>query len=89
MLRSKAFLGHVEQLSNRTNIPKVNKAQLESFSCIAPPKPLQDKFFSLVQHVEEQEKKMQKSLALLEYNLQSLLQRAFKGELSIRTEKVL
>jgi len=61
--------------------PKINKKQLEKFSCYNPPKPLQDKFATIVHQVEESKEKYQKSLDELRDLFGSLSQRAFKGEL--------
>ncbi|MGC7812036.1 restriction endonuclease subunit S [Bacillus paranthracis] len=86
ILRSKYFLDYVEKLSNRTNIPKVNKKQLEGFSCIAPPTQLQDEFANIVLNIEANKAKLDKSLYKMEDNFNSLLQKAFKGELKINIE---
>ncbi|MCU5501240.1 hypothetical protein OCF63_25320, partial [Bacillus wiedmannii] len=86
ILRSKYFLGYVEKVSNRTNIPKVNKKQLEGFSCIAPPIQLQDEFANIVLNVEAYKVKLNKSLDKMEDNFNSLVQQAFKGELKVNTE---
>lgn len=86
VLRSNIFLTHVEGLSTRTNIPKVNKSQLESFNCPAPPIQLQDSFEEVVLMVDKQRLKMEQYLVKLELNFNALLQQAFKGELSIKDE---
>ncbi|HHT7133459.1 restriction endonuclease subunit S [Bacillus paranthracis] len=86
ILRSKYFLDYVEKLSNRTNIPKVNKKQLEGFCCIAPPIQLQDEFANIVLNIEANKVKLDKSLYKMEDNFNSLLQKAFKGELKVNTE---
>ena len=83
VLRSDAFIRFILNFSLRANIPKVNKKQLEKFSCINPPKPLQDKFATIVQQVEESKKKYQESLNELQQLFGSLSQRAFKGELNL------
>ncbi|CAM4432613.1 MAG: restriction endonuclease subunit S [Paenibacillus macerans] len=84
MLRSKRFLNHVEGLSTRTNIPKVNKPQLESFECPCPPLDLQNDFSRKVTLILESKKLMQLQLQQLESNFQALLQKAFKGELTVK-----
>ncbi|MGG3892841.1 restriction endonuclease subunit S [Geobacillus stearothermophilus] len=81
LLRSKAFLNHVNQHSDRTNIPKVNKNQLLSFEGICPPLELQNKFSKVVEKIEEQRELLIQGLHELEKNFNSLMQRAFKGEL--------
>ncbi|MDA1542432.1 restriction endonuclease subunit S [Bacillus cereus group sp. LD113LC] len=86
ILKSKYFLEYVEKLSNRTSIPKVNKKQLEGFSCIAPPIQLQDEFATIILNIEAYKEKLNRSLCRMEDNLNSILQQAFKGELNINTE---
>jgi type I restriction enzyme, S subunit len=81
ILRSNAFLDFILKLSSRTNIPKVNKSQIRSFSCICPPIELQNKFASIVEKVENQKELLNKSLIQMENNFNSLMQKAFKGEL--------
>jgi type I restriction enzyme S subunit len=81
ILRSKLFLEHILKYSQRTNIPKANKLQVESFHCIAPPKEMQDLFAHIVMKIEEQKALSQQSLQKSEELFQSLLQRAFSGNL--------
>ena len=81
MLRSKHFLEYIFKQSSRTNIPKVNKAQLQSYECFAPPLPLQQQFAAIVEKTEQQKTLMQQSLTEMENNFSSLMQRAFRGEL--------
>lgn len=84
MLRSKRFLIHVEGLSTRTNIPKVNKSQLQSFECPCPPLYLQNDFSNMVTTILNSKRKMKLQLQQLESNFQALLQKAFKGELKVK-----
>lgn len=88
ILRSQIFLNHVANLSNRTNIPKVNKAQLESFSCIAPPIEKQEEFKKAFLSIEAHKEKQLESLKELKITFNSLLQHAFKGELKFKEEIV-
>ena len=81
ILRSDYFLDYILRHSSRTNIPKVNKRQLQSFRCICPPLRLQDEFANSVVRTEEQRKVLLKSLAEMENAFNSIMQRAFKGEL--------
>ncbi len=87
LLRSNAFLNHVSKNSERTNIPKVNKQQLLSFTGICPPFKLQLEFEEICIKIESYRKIFEKSLKELENNFNSLMQRVFKGELFIE-EKV-
>lgn len=81
LLRSKAFLNHVAQNSDRTNIPKVNKKQLNDFKGILPPFELQVLFENKVIEIEKQKEFLVESLEKMEYLYNSLVQKAFKGEL--------
>ena len=52
-LRSKYFLDYILSLSNRTNLPKVNKKQVEGFTLPLPPIELQDQFADFVKNVDK------------------------------------
>ena len=64
-----------------TGIATINSTQLKRFPNIVPPIELQNRFAQIVQKTEQQKEILQKSLAELENNFNSLMQRAFKGEL--------
>ena len=50
-LRSQYFLDYILALSNRTNLPKVNKSQVEGFLLPLPPIAVQDQFAAFVHQV--------------------------------------
>ncbi|CBZ02559.1 restriction endonuclease subunit S [Clostridium botulinum] len=81
VLRSEFFLSYILAFSGRTNIPKVNKEQLRGFKMPTPPINLQNQFADFVKQVDKLKFEMEKSLKELEDNFNSLMQRAFKGEL--------
>lgn len=81
LLRSDAFLNHVSQNSDRTNIPKVNKKQLQSFQGILPPIELQIQFEDKVKVIEKERTLLIGALEKMNNLYNSLLQKAFKGEL--------
>ncbi|MFK4166214.1 restriction endonuclease subunit S [Paenibacillus lautus] len=54
ILRSTLFLNYILDYSGRTNIPKVNKKQLEGFHLPLPPLDLQNQFADIVTKIEEQ-----------------------------------
>ena len=81
LLRSESFLDFILQHSTRTNIPKANKEQMRMFVGICPPLTLQNQFAERVQAIETQKAQAQASLEKAEELFNSLLQRAFKGEL--------
>jgi type I restriction enzyme S subunit len=62
LLRSDAFLKYILNLSNRTNIPKVNMEQLQGFVGIAPPLNLQNKFAEIYLKISKTRGIMEDSL---------------------------
>jgi type I restriction enzyme S subunit len=60
---------------------QINKNHLEEFPIIYPPTELQSKFVNSLKVIESQKAQAQASLQKSEKLFQSLLQRAFKGEL--------
>ncbi|MGY0374440.1 restriction endonuclease subunit S [Clostridium sp. JNZ J1-5] len=81
VLRSEFFLSYILAFSGRTNIPKVNKEQLRGFKMPTPPIELQNEFADFVKQIDKLKFEMQNSLEEMENNFNSLMQRAFKGEL--------
>lgn len=81
VLRSEFFLSYILAFSGRTNIPKVNKEQLKGFNMPIPPIKLQNEFADFVKQVDKLKFEMEKSLNELENNFNSLMQKAFTGEL--------
>ncbi|MDD2541054.1 MAG: restriction endonuclease subunit S [Desulfuromonadaceae bacterium] len=64
-----------------TGIASINSTQLKSFPAFLPPLPLQQQFAAIVEKTEQQKTLMQQSLTEMENNFNSLMQRAFRGEL--------
>jgi type I restriction enzyme, S subunit len=81
VLRSEFFLSYILAFSGRTNIPKVNKEQIKGFKMPTPPIQYQNQFDDFVIQVDKLKFAMEKSLKELENNFNSLMQRAFNGEL--------
>ena len=81
LLRSNYFLNYILKFSSRTNLPKVNKKQVEGFNAPMPPIELQNQFADFVKQTDKLKEDMEASLKELEDNFNSLMQRAFKGEL--------
>lgn len=52
-LRSKYFLDYILSYSGRTNLPKVNKSQVEGFTLPLPPMELQEQFATFVNGVDK------------------------------------
>ena len=63
------------------NIQNVNQQMLSSLNIPIPPLDLQTQFATFVERVEAQKAQLKKSLALLELNYKSLMQKCFKGEI--------
>lgn len=60
---------------------QLNKEHIEEFPIIFPPIELQNEFTNLVRKIDEIKSKMEATLSELEDNFNSLMQKAFKGEL--------
>ena len=63
------------------NQPNLNLALVKGFEVLVPPLPLQQQFAAIVEKTEQQKTLMQQSLTEMENNFNSLMQRAFRGEL--------
>ncbi|MEI8224726.1 MAG: restriction endonuclease subunit S [Bacteroidota bacterium] len=59
----------------------INAQEMQNIKILIPPVNLQNRFAEIVDRIEEQKKLTQKSFSKSEELFQSLLQRAFKGEL--------
>lgn len=60
---------------------QLNKNHIEEFPIILPPIALQKEFVEKIQEIETQKNLMEKSLIEMENNYNSIIQKAFKGEL--------
>ena len=76
-LRSRYFLDYILTFSTRTNLPKVNRKQVESFSLPLPPIELQEHFTSLVKNIHKHKSVIQKSLDETQLLFDSLMQKYF------------
>lgn len=61
-LRSRIFLDYILAFSSRTNLPKVNKSQVEGFKLPLPPIELQNQFADFVQQVDKSRFDIKKSI---------------------------
>lgn len=66
---------------------QINKSHLEEFPIIFPPVDSQEKFVSFIQNIEQQKQLVLEQQKKSEALFQSLLQKAFKGEL-VKSESV-
>ena len=77
ILRSKYFLDYVLAFSNRTNLPKVNKNQVEGFTLPLPPIEFQNQFADFVTQVNKSKVAVQKALDETKLLFDSLMQKYF------------
>ncbi len=73
----------IEPLTRRAGQPHLNSGQIQSLVVFMPPIELQNKFADFVKRVDKLKFEMENSLKELEDNFNSLMQKAFKGELFI------
>ena len=76
-LRSEYFLDYILALSNRTNLPKVNKNQVEGFCLPLPPIKVQRLFTSFFRQVNKSKVAVQKALDETQTLFDSLMQEYF------------
>ena len=74
-------IDYLDRVANSTTVKYINKTKCENIPLLLPPLPLQNEFAEKVQAIEKQKELLEKSLKLMEDNYNSLMQRAFKGEL--------
>ena len=75
------FKYQVEKYCSVSLQPNISAEQIEAIKIVIPPLPEQRKFTSIVQKVEELKQKQRESEKQLTNLFNSLMQRAFKGEL--------
>ncbi len=81
ILRHNSFVAFADERSSGANLPRISPSEVEKYSTINPPLSLQNQFAERVAVIEEQKAIAQKSLEKSEELFNSLLQKAFKGEL--------
>ena len=77
ILRSQYFLDYILTFSNRTNLPKVNKSQVEGFTLPLPPIEIQNRFADFVHQVDKSKVAVQKALEETQLLFDSLMQQYF------------
>ena len=82
LYRTKSIQRRLSELSRGATLIQINLKDLRELKLIKPSLELQNQFAERVQAIEAQKTKAQASLAQAEDLFNSLLQRAFKGELS-------
>lgn len=81
IIYSNFFKNKIEKFSSTSLQPNVSNKQVENIEIFLPPLELQNQFAERVAVIEEQKAIAQKSLEKSESLFNSLLQKAFKGEL--------
>ena len=81
MLRNKVFVDYISEKVSGAKMPRVTMNDFRDFKVPIPPIELQNQFANFVIEVDKLKFEMEKSLKELEDNFNSLMQRAFKGEL--------
>lgn len=69
-LKSKYFLEYILAFSNRTNLPKVNKSQVEGFRLPLPPIELQNQFADFVNQVNKSKLVIKNLLQIYKHQIQ-------------------
>lgn len=72
---------YLKKDSRGANINNLNQQMLSNLNIIIPPLDLQNQFAFIVEKVEAEKTKLEDSLKEMEDNFNSIMQRAFKGEL--------
>lgn len=80
-LRSYWIKRQADRAIKGIGVPDLHLIEIRKFKVLLPPIELQNKFACIVQKTEAQKALLQQSLIELEKNFNSLMQRAFKGEL--------
>lgn len=84
VLSSKNFLTYASTVSNRANIPKINRDQLLSFSCYIPPLFMQEDFKATIMEIESKSALARRALQKSENLFYSLQADAFQNKLQGR-----
>jgi type I restriction enzyme, S subunit len=80
--RTQYYKQWVKSKQNTVAQPNINAKQYgEELFIICPPLELQNRFAKIVEEIEAEKELLQKSMVELQNNFNSLMQRAFKGEL--------
>ena len=82
LLRGDWFVSYADERSSGANLPRISPKEVQKYSSIIPPIELQNQFSERVAQIEKQKQQAEASLVKAEELFSSLLQRAFKGELT-------
>jgi type I restriction enzyme S subunit len=79
----RAKKAHILKYVTQSTISGINQSGVKLLEILIPPLPLQQKFVRIVQNYERLRAQQRESARQAEHLFQSLLQRAFRGELTI------
>jgi type I restriction enzyme, S subunit len=83
LMKLPCFVSFATERSSGANLPRISPKDIGDFESISPPIDLQNKFASMVEEIEKQKQLAEESLKQSEALFNSLLQKAFKGELVV------
>ncbi|MEA3544449.1 MAG: restriction endonuclease subunit S [Thermodesulfobacteriota bacterium] len=81
VLLSDSFLNYTQTLSSRANIPKINRKEFSAYPCYLPPLPMQIEFSKRLVATSDMQNKLSVNEKETESLFNSLIQRAFRGDL--------
>lgn len=81
IMRGKGFVSFAHERSSGANLPRISPSEIEKYPIINPPLSLQTLFADRIALIDQQKQQAQQSYEKAEALFNSLLQRAFKGEL--------
>lgn len=81
MFRNQSFLRKMEVMSHGGTMGVLNGTQLKETEIVIPPLPLQEKFAAIVQKFERVRRQQREATRQAQHLFQTLLHRAFRGEL--------
>ena len=80
-IKSNSFINQTKSKNCGTTVGRINVKDIKTLKVMVPPIELQNQFADFVKQVDKLKFAMEKSLKELENNFNSLMQKAFKGEL--------
>ena len=81
LMRGSWFVAFADERCSGANLPRISPKEVEKYQTINPPLELQNQFAERVKAIEAQKAQAQASLSQADNLFNSLLQKAFKGEL--------
>ena len=80
-IRSESSQRYIQENTKGATLRQINMEDVRKLEILIPPNTLQNDFADKVQKIESQKSLMQQSLKEMKNNYNSLMQRAFKGEM--------